>query len=196
VLKAISLVETKVWNQDSGRYLTWPWTANIEGKPHRYKSKEEAISHISQLYRNGKRSIDVSCMQVNLRHHPNAFSTIEQAFDPEYNIAYAASFLQSNFNRHRDWHKAIAAYHSETYELGQGYLNKVLRHWHGADALPPPKKTISQIQKASIKRDLKTNNKRRTSPIMIKVSSTGSSNTDVSDHVAGITDRVLDKFSK
>ena len=32
-------------------------------------------------------------MQVNLGYHPDAFEDLEQAFDPTYNVAYAASFL-------------------------------------------------------------------------------------------------------
>ena len=41
----------------------------------------------------GVRSIDIGCMQVNLMHHPNAFATLDAAFDPLANALYAARFL-------------------------------------------------------------------------------------------------------
>src|SRR5438270_11402748 len=68
-------------------------------------------------------------MQVNLMHHPNAFPTLEQAFDPQTNATYAAHFLTQLFGQSHDWAKAAALYHSATPELGADYQRRVLAVW-------------------------------------------------------------------
>ncbi len=81
------------------------------------------------------RSIDVGCMQVNLMYHPDAFASLDMAFDPMANAAYAARFLQQLFNQTNAWPLAAAAYHSFTPDLGADYARKVLAAW-GVPQLP------------------------------------------------------------
>jgi hypothetical protein len=83
-------------------------------------------------------SIDVGCMQVNLMHHPAAFATLEEAFDPMANALYAARFLNMLFSGSGDWPAAAAAYHSQTREIGAAYKEKVLAAWTQRDLAPPP----------------------------------------------------------
>jgi hypothetical protein len=64
-------------------------------------------------------------MQVNLMYHPEAFASLEQAFDPVANATYAAGFLQRLFAQTGSWPAATAAYHSAVPELGQPYQRKV-----------------------------------------------------------------------
>jgi hypothetical protein len=64
-------------------------------------------------------------MQINLMHHPDAFASLEQAFDPQANAAYAARFLTTLHQQTGSWDRAIAWYHSATPELGDDYLRKV-----------------------------------------------------------------------
>lgn len=125
LLHAISLVESGISN---GKTTSpWPWTINVEGKGYTFKSKQEAI-HAVQHFRNlGRESIDVGLMQINLKHHPHAFQSLEQAFDPTTNIAYAARFLTELFFKHRSWHEAVKHYHSGNPILGSGYLERVLK---------------------------------------------------------------------
>src|SRR5690606_29172097 len=75
----------------------------------------------------GKESIDVGCMQVNLKHHPKAFDSIEQAFNPKHNIGYAASFLREKYEQLGTWSQAIAHYHSATHHLGEKYKKNVVK---------------------------------------------------------------------
>ena len=86
-------------NTESGRYLDgrvqpWPWTINVEGEGHYYNSKAEAIAAVNNLRKQGKTSIDVGCMQINQKHHPKSFSSLNEAFDPIANVTYAAKFLK------------------------------------------------------------------------------------------------------
>jgi hypothetical protein len=108
----------------------WPWTINAEGEGRFFASKAEALAAVRDLQAKGVKSIDVGCMQVNLMHHPQAFASLEQAFDPAANAAYAARFLNVLYGQTRDWTRATAFYHSATPELGEAYQRKV------AGALP------------------------------------------------------------
>jgi hypothetical protein len=103
----------------------WPWTINAEGVGHYYETKAEAIAAVRTLQARGVKSIDVGCMQVNLMFHPDAFASLEVAFDPAANARYAASFLRRLNDQTGNWTKATAAYHSATPELGNAYERRV-----------------------------------------------------------------------
>jgi hypothetical protein len=78
-------------------------------------------------------SIDVGCMQVNLMHHPEAFASLDDAFDPSHNAAYAGRFLTALFAGLGDWGTAIAAYHSRTPGVGEPYRDQVVATWNPKD---------------------------------------------------------------
>ena len=59
-------------------------------------------------------------------HHPDAFPSLDVAFDPQANAAYAARFLKELYAQKGDWTRATAAYHSATPDIGAGYQRKVL----------------------------------------------------------------------
>ena len=94
LLTAISFVEAGRAGSD-GKVVAWPWTTNVGGESHYYDTKEQAIAETQKLLDEGTRSVDVGCMQINLRYHPTAFKSLEEAFDPATNIAYATKFLKS-----------------------------------------------------------------------------------------------------
>jgi soluble lytic murein transglycosylase-like protein len=126
-LYSISLKETGRKHSTKGATIVWPWTANVEGKGYYFDTKSEAVHFVrSQLLR-GVDSIDVGCMQVNLKAHPDAFRSVEDALDPKTNIAYGASFLYSKYEQLGSWHKAVAHYHSATPEHGVPYKNDVVK---------------------------------------------------------------------
>ena len=135
LLDAIAVVESGKRDPVSGAVYAWPWTINAEGVGHWYDSKADAVAAVQALQARGVRSIDVGCMQVNLMHHPDAFTSLEAAFDPMTNAAYAARFLQQLFNQTNAWPLAAAAYHSFTPDLGAEYARKVLAAW-GVPQLP------------------------------------------------------------
>lgn len=145
LLAAISSTESGRWHQGLGMALPWPWTINVEGQGYYFKTKAEAVAQTAALIRAGKRSIDVGCMQVNLKHHPRAFANLEQAFDPGYNVNYAASFLRTNYNEMNDWIKATAAYHSRTDARGKRYLAAIEKNWN---------RIVSKVQEARSRQGL------------------------------------------
>ncbi len=158
LLSAISSTESGRWHDGLKIALPWPWTINAEGKAYYLDSKEEAIATARKLKAQGVKSMDIGCMQVNLYHHPEAFRSIEDAFEPEKNIAYAASFLRNLYQEGGSWRKAAADYHSKTPSLGSQYVGLVYDKWYtiidklrlartvvsSAEAMRPPAATSTQ----------------------------------------------------
>lgn len=130
LLAAIATTESGRYHKGLGMSVPWPWTINVEGKGYYFNSKAEAIAQVQGLLAKGYQSIDVGCMQVNLKHHPRAFANLNEAFDPATNVSYAAKFLHDNYATLGDWIKATAAYHSRTPVYGNQYLVEIERSWN------------------------------------------------------------------
>jgi len=132
LLTAIARTESGRWHADSSETLAWPWTVMAEGKGRFLPSKAAAIDTVRQLQARGVRNIDVGCMQVNLHHHATAFASLEAAFDPQVNVAYAADFLVALREEARSWTRAVGQYHSRQAIRGNGYRAKVFKAWREA----------------------------------------------------------------
>ena len=128
LLGAVGLVESGR-RDPAGGVSPWPWTINAEGIGRFFATKAEAVAAAQALLDRGVRSLDVGCLQVNLMHHPAAFASLDQAFDPPANARYAARFLTALYARTGAWPRAVAGYHSLTPEIGQAYARKVLAVW-------------------------------------------------------------------
>lgn len=129
LLSAISKVESGRWDPARKAVSAWPWTVTSGGDWWFLPTKAAAITQVEALRAEGRRNIDVGCMQVNLMHHPEAFADLEEAFDPARNIGYAAGLLLSLRQEGRSWTKAIAFYHSRTAKFNGPYRLKVFRAW-------------------------------------------------------------------
>jgi hypothetical protein len=125
LLLAIALVESGRRNPATGRIEPWPWAFNTEGEGRLPPDRAAALAAVRALQARGVRSIDVGCMQVNLAHHPEAFASLEQAFEAEANVRYAARFLLALRARTGDWPQAIANYHSGDDLRGLRYHRRV-----------------------------------------------------------------------
>ena len=77
-----------------GGVAPWPFAINADGTGRFPESRDAAITEVEGLRSRGIASVDVGCMQVNLFHHAMAFPTLEAAFDPTSNVAYAVRFLR------------------------------------------------------------------------------------------------------
>ncbi len=135
LLGAIGMVESGRPDA-TGAVRPWPWTIDAAGQPAFFASKTEAIAAVQALQARGVASIDIGCMQVNLQHHPHAFASLDEAFDPTLNARYAARFLRELWSETRDWASAAALYHSTTPDLAQAYQERVLAAW-GVPPVPP-----------------------------------------------------------
>lgn len=127
LLIAIAIAESGRYDRARRAMVAWPWTVHAEGRGRYFRSAREAGAAVRALSARGVDSVDVGCMQINLRYHPDAFATIEDAFDPATNVAYAAAFLGDLAARSGSWFAAIGRYHSSTPDHGRRYRAKVLR---------------------------------------------------------------------
>ena len=127
LLHSISLKESGRKHTKSDKTIPWPWAVNVEGKGYYFNSKNQAVEFVKQQQAFGKRSIDIGCMQINLLHHPEAFKTVAEAFDPQTNINYGAIFLKEKYDQYGTWKKAIANYHSANEERGANYHKSILK---------------------------------------------------------------------
>lgn len=130
IMQAISLAESGRWDRASRSRFAWPWTVTAHGKGRFYPSKRAAIAAVRQLKADGVRNIDVGCMQVNLKYHPKAFDSLDQAFDPATNAEYAATLFAKLRRANRSITRAVAHYHSTTRRYNQPYTRKVVKLWN------------------------------------------------------------------
>ena len=137
LVRAISTVEAGRLDAGTHRVAPWPWTINVYGSGYFYLTKTQAMAAVLVLQAAGIQSIDVGCMQVNLMYHPQAFASLDAAFDPSANVAYAVGFLSELFRQTGSWPAAAAAYHSQTSEIGAEYEKRVMALYPMKDAARP-----------------------------------------------------------
>jgi hypothetical protein len=141
LLGAIARVETGQFDPSLGIVRPWPWSINAAGAGQVFARKQDAVDAVRRLLESGVHSIDVGCLQINLLHHPFAFATLDDAFDPAANAAYAARFLRTLFAESLDWAQAAAAYHSRTPDIAAPYRLSVLAAWGMGAVLPGLRQT-------------------------------------------------------
>ena len=130
LLQTIASVESGRWNAQAGKRVAWPWTVHANGKGRYYKSKAEAIAAVKDMQQRGITNIDVGCMQINLKYHGEAFANLDEAFDPEKNVAYSAKFLRKLYKRNKqNWTKTAMHYHSRNLRRGTNYKNRLEKHY-------------------------------------------------------------------
>lgn len=129
LLLSIARAESGRFREGVSTPTPWPWTVMAERRGRYLPTKAAAIREVEQLQRRGVRNIDVGCMQINLHHHGRAFASLEEAFDPNRNAAYAGTFLNQLHRELGSWTRAVGYYHSRTSGLYQRYRKKVLGFW-------------------------------------------------------------------
>ena len=150
LLKAIGFTESGRVTAD-GRRVPWPWTVNAEGQGYYFEAKKDAIAFVEELQARGVSVIDVGCMQVNLYYHPKAFASLDAAFDPTTNVAYAAKFLNELKAETDDWGVATQYYHSRNPSLCQAYAGRVTLNGAGkVISNIGPIKPLSPEEKAAL----------------------------------------------
>ena len=103
------------------RPVAWPWTINAGGVGIYLPNPDIAIYRVRALQSAGIRAIDVGCFQVDLFYHPDAFASLDAAFDPAANAQAAARILIDGRRAGGSWQFAIALYHSASALRGGRY---------------------------------------------------------------------------
>jgi hypothetical protein len=133
----MALVESGRVEPGGARAVPWPWTINSPAGSFHLPSRAEAVAKVEDLRARGVTNIDVGCLQVNLHHHPEAFASLDQAFEPAANVAYAAAYLTALEAEGASVFGAVGRYHSRTPVLGVMYARKVFARWNYGGALDP-----------------------------------------------------------
>ena len=136
LLVSIGMVESGRADPLTGHVAPWPWTVNADGQGQYFDNKQDAEAFVRFAEASGAHDIDVGCFQISLESHPDAFATLDDAFDPGENAAYAARFLTQLKGQTGSWNLAIADYHSALPDLGLPYQRLVLAAWRRMGNLP------------------------------------------------------------
>ncbi|MBF0168041.1 MAG: tetratricopeptide repeat protein [Alphaproteobacteria bacterium] len=137
LLFAIATVESSFRDPQTGIRAPWPYTVNAAGQGRYYATLEEAKKGVVAQLASDVDSVDVGCMQINLRSHVKAFSSLDLAFDPQTNVAYGAGLLQELYLKTQSWSEAIRRYHAPPGSPnGLVYLSKVMAYWRASLGLP------------------------------------------------------------
>lgn len=122
LLAAIALTESGKDGKPS------PVAMNIAGRSY-FASDTDEMQQV--VARNGGEgaSIDVGCVQVNLRWHASRFKDWRSLLVPSYNAEYAALYLTELYKKYGSWNSAVGAYHSRTPWRSANYACLVSRRW-------------------------------------------------------------------
>ena len=125
MLHAIGLVESGRTDARTGLTRPWPWAVQADGQNQFFNTRAEAVAWVRDAQSRGVSMIDVGCLQIDLYFHPDAFPSVDLAFEPADNVDYAARFLLRLHVMTGDWTKVIGFYHSRTPEFADPYQRRV-----------------------------------------------------------------------
>ena len=137
LLEAMALVESGYVEPEGSRAVPWPWTINSPAGSFYLPTRAAAVAKVEELRARGVTNIDVGCLQVSLRYHPDAFADLDEAFEPTANVAYAAGYLTALKAEGASVFGAVGRYHSRTPVLGVMYARKVFARWGYGGLLAP-----------------------------------------------------------
>ncbi|MEZ5824017.1 MAG: transglycosylase SLT domain-containing protein [Geminicoccaceae bacterium] len=137
LLYSIALTESGRWDPNRKQSYAWPWTVRASEDSFVATTSDGALSIVRKLQEQGRRNIDVGCMQVNLFYHGDHFTSLEQAIDPVDNMLYAARFLKELRQQNGTWARAIERYHSSDPVRGRDYRKRVTDNWNSVKGQNP-----------------------------------------------------------
>ncbi len=160
LVHAVALAESGRWLEQDKSTKPWPWTVTSGSDSFYLSTKEAAIEKVKELQASGRTNIDVGCMLINLHYHPDAFSSLDEAFDPDRNVAYGTKFLKDLRVQTRSWGKATAFYHSQNRARGIAYRDKVYKIWRKIRRQHTPLATTNRVSPGGVRKAFKSRVKR------------------------------------
>jgi soluble lytic murein transglycosylase-like protein len=106
ILYSVGLTET------GSRGTLNPYDMNVDGRAVHSSNLDEALARFALERSRGAKLIDIGCMQINHHWHASHFRSLEEMFDPEHNVQYAASYLKSLRGEAGSWTLAVARYNA------------------------------------------------------------------------------------
>ncbi len=110
VLYAVALQESGMTH--GGKHVPWPWTLNVAGRAHRFRTRDAACAQLHRSLRQVPAArIDVGLAQVNLHYHRHRYAQPCDLLNPYRNLAIAATLLREQHTDGADWLVTIGRYH-------------------------------------------------------------------------------------
>lgn len=100
-----------------------PFAMNIAGRAYHAKNTSEMSQIITANKKRGITSIDVGCMQINLKYHEDNFQSYKQLLNSATNVEYGASYLIKLAREQNSWREGVMDYHHKN--------NRTRRAWYG-----------------------------------------------------------------
>lgn len=135
-----------------GHFTVWPYAVNAAGEGRLFDSRNAALDWVAERQASGIRSIDVGCMQINMRWHPDAFASVSEGFDPRVNVDYAARFLKRLHRRTGSWMQAAGSYHSFEPEYRDVYLDRLQKNISAANARLPEFQALASASPVAVRK--------------------------------------------
>ena len=127
---AVALTESGQSIESKSRRRPWPWTLNIAGEAHYFKTRWQAWLALELSLRSGQESVDIGLMQVNWRFHEERLGTSWLALEPHHNLAVGAEILRNCYAKRRDWWASVGCYHAPSdSDRARRYQARVATHW-------------------------------------------------------------------
>jgi hypothetical protein len=140
LLQAIAKAESGRRIAGAATLQPWPWALNVDGEGLYFGTKKAAVDWTRHALAQGSKYTDVGCMQVDLQFHPGAFRSLEEAYEPELNVDYAARFLLDLFAiTGGNWFLAAGWYHSRSPDLARLYREQITAVGAGLPPVTPSK---------------------------------------------------------
>ncbi len=104
-----------------------PYAINYNGRGKIFNNINDAVAFAKYLIRKGCTNFSVGCFQLHYRSHARYFKSLEDMFNPEKNVRYAAKLLKKLYRLHGyNWKYAVKRYHSG-YEISNCiYYTKIV----------------------------------------------------------------------
>ena len=137
IFYAITLQESQA-PISADKHRPWPWTLNIAGKGHYYRSHNDALRALERYIASGKCNVDIGLGQIHWCAHAKSFPDgPAQALHPYNNLSYAAKVLKSEHRTvikkklgSNSWWIAVGRYHApNNLKLAKAYRMKVYKKW-------------------------------------------------------------------
>jgi hypothetical protein len=106
ILYSVGLTET------GHKGVLGPYDLNVDGRAVHSETLTDALHVYARAEQSGAKFIDIGCMQINHRFHAAHFRSLEEMFDPERNVRYAAGFLKTLYAQEGSWTLAVARYNA------------------------------------------------------------------------------------
>lgn len=105
------------------------YAVNYQGRGIIFRSMNDAVAFAKCLVRNGCSNFSVGCFQLHYRSHIRNFRSLEDMFNPEKNVRYAAKLLKNLYQTYGyNWEYAVKRYHSGYEASNCIYYTKIVNN--------------------------------------------------------------------